>query len=600
MNGNAFIYIRNYLEKNYPMFSNRIMSVHNTFLPSLVDSIHAEYGLKALNQGAADEKIDKLFNQYIRDNFEDNKWNSFNELCNYIKSISVDKYYTWTDLININLLNGLVKDVALSIIDMEDDDYSKYMDGSYNQMILTNFEKHSDKFYDSCSNYIKEVLYDIDFEKGYNDSTYNYLINLVIMDMLKENNIRKINSGVLDNTIISKYMKVLKQAKLDVRKYIKELIYEREFCFTADLDNVEEFIKYEIFTIGKLNIEDLLSEKLDYYVIDYIKKNTSKKEIDVIDVKNYLYRIICNNSFGLSNQEISEMSDSIFNILYNNNCSLKDIMIGRHDKDINNILNRFMMKRNSVVTENAPKMVKHEKKKKKISPLIKTLVIISIVVYLTGSALFIPSSPFNYNVFDNLITSEELEEFEDFPYSGFIYTSYNDMAVPTAINSLDYYNKVKDLGIGNDEIYCYLGFYNAYSHISGDNILFVMDEIFDQAQIEAANNKEYSDIYINIKNYSCFLEFAMDRLEDMGCKKIKNERYVEALNAYKKAQRYSADEVPMDIIDDKNYECVKEIMNLYRQYSIKFRNKFENILSDVDDKNEVDVSTAFIQSGRKI
>jgi len=597
MNQNAFMYVRGYILKNYPMYSDKILSVRNDFLPFLVDSIHKEYGLKSLNQGMADEKIDQLISDYIRDNFDDEMWNSFNNLCEYVKSILTDKYNSWIDMISDELLNFIVKDVVLSVIDADDFEYSKYMDGSYNQKFLVAFEQQSDKFYDTCCNHIKRVLIDNDVDRNYSDSTYNYLLHLMMLEMLKVDDIKNFKSGIHDNLIISKYMKTLKKAKNDVRRYVRDVIYEKEFLLGTSVDDVFKYIEYAIFTTGKFNIEDLLNGELDNYIVDYV--NSKKKSIDINDIKIYIFRIIqSSNGFDLSNQELLQIADNILNILYSNNCSLRDIQIGRHDSDIKKILDRIMMKRFSIENDNSPKKVKHKTKKKKMPFSLKNLIITAVCV-----SVLVPGAYFVKDVVDSaryIAADYSLSKFDDYPYT-WIYSPDNDMVFPTAVNALDFYNKVKESGIDDNDVYCYLGFHTAYSYASvGQDILYVMDEILDNAQSSCMNNEEYSDVYGKIKNYSCFLEFAMDRLYDMGYESIRDDKYVEALNAYKDAQRKSIDETPMDIISDDHYKIVEDIMDKYGKYCRKATVEFSNLLPEIEEEKTVEKSSLSVQSGRKI
>jgi len=121
-----------------------------------------------------------------------------------------------------------------------------------------------------------------------------------------------------------------------------------------------------------------------------------------------------------------------------------------------------------------------------------------------------------------------------------------------------------------------------YKHVQGDS-LAIMDSFLEELDYKIFCGKYDTDMKISSMY---FIEFVYDRLVEMGCEEIQQEKYINAVEGYKHASwaNYDKNKTTMDYIhenankndnksDKKKYKELEkniyEIMEMYHNYSSK-------------------------------
>lgn len=550
MDNKAFVYMIDLLKKKYSLYYERLSK--DILKSHIFTTIYKEYGTDRICNGEADGYFIELINSYIEENYVNN-FDDTAELKNYIRMVVTQKPSVLSYKKQNKILEYVIDNIALELTE-------KTVGVSLDEKIIKIFNKYIDTLNENIDFYIDEFFTHSIFIKVSNEQNYYYLKNNLIKKIAYEKNLDEVLNGKCDTFILNCYKELVEATKNKVKKHIHRYIGSLDFPFNISETMIIADINKKIFETGEFTLDDLFEGKLNSYIVVQGKRfKEDKKRMDAI---NFIYDVISRHSNGAYNKdELIQFSIDILNVLNEKyNRSYFDICYGNNYKLILGVYNRMVMKKNSVVDTKKPTKIKHKIEKKKINKMILWLVSIMLVASLTVSGVI----SYN-NTIDHHEKISNVTEFDGYNYS-YIYSVDNDRVSPTAGNAYDFYKKVVDAGF-EGELYGYLGFYKAYLYVCQDR-LYIMDRMLMNAKVEAkySEDGEVSErFYEQLAGNSCFLEFAINQLLNMGCKDAAKFEYLDALNEYKRAMELRG--TPMDNISEKSQEDIKELMEMYREYS---------------------------------
>lgn len=598
-------YLRDYIQERYPMYYDAMQPRDfEAFLKSIaLNSIFKERGLNAILAGDTDVVINNLVVEYAKLKLT-NTWANFGSLCHYIQDIIMKRYNEEVSMINTNTLENIIKDIALSLSALDEKDYSQYMIGSFDKIFLTNFDGHYDELKRICYQYIKKTVDNDSHSKVCDKNIYIEILDELLVYSLKEFDKVNILNGSCDNKILDAFNKLVLEKKKKIQSYIYSVINNMTLVYGVPVEKVVSDLTKKVFETGELSAKKMFNGELDDDIEKYaegektlkeeknkdkvVEETNAKLQLESMQAKQYIYEKVKNiaGRINMSKEEKSALTREILAILYENHrYSFNDILNGKCDILIGNIISSSMMSYNSVKNNKTNPKIKRSHKKKKVPKTVTTLLLVAALTVSTTVGISTSkkvSDGFGYAIefvsdIKNVDAKKAVDDFDGYDYS-YIYIKGTDAFQPTAKNTVEFYNKA--VATGYDESgYCYLGFYRAYENVRDDR-LDIMDSMLSYAKITAKQNKQYSQMYNKIAGDSCFLEFAMNRLEEMGCKEIKDEKYINALSSYKEASALHVGKPPMDYVNDENTKLIKEIMEMYQKYSEKLLVEFGNVRLD--------------------
>lgn len=585
-------YLSDYIKNRYPMYYNAIHPQEfKEFVKNIaLNSAIKERGLNAVLSGDADKIINGLVVEYAKLRLT-NTWANFGSLCNYIKDIIVKEVGEDVSKLNETTLNDIVREIALGVCVNSKKEYSEYMIGSYDKIFLTNFDAHYDEINSKCYNRIKKVMGDASVKVTFDEDTYIEILDDLLSDLIKNYNKDEILSGACDKKIITKYNELVEQKREQVQAYIKSVIQGMMLILGVPIDRVVADLTKMVMDTKELSASKMLAGKLDRLIEGYAERAREKVETsrrqktiddkeqlqaDVDATKRYIFDKIKTETEGMniSSQDKSAMTRTILKILCEQyGQSYRNILDGKCDSLITNLIVRNAMAYASVKGEGKQSRRKRGKKKSKISKALLALILAAIIALATaigaatikiGGAIYDSVGEFVQDV-QGADAKKAVDRFDGFDYS-YIYIKGTNAFEPTARNTVDFYQKVAECGYEDPEYY-YLGFYRAYVNVRDDR-LFIMDTMLSRAQHRTEDMEGAESFYEGIASDSCFLEFAINRLKALGCEKINDEKYDGIVSAYLSAKgRASKGKTPMDCMSKEDVDLATEIMKMYAEYS---------------------------------
>lgn len=424
----------------------------------------------------------------------------------------------------------------------------------------------------------------------YSDETCKYLVDIIVSRLIQSYTYDDLMNGKADSAMELIYESVIEDLRTRIAGYVKSyLINSIMPLVNINEAEIAEKIVNAIMNGNKYNAPDLFVGKYDGIIENsalHYEQEAKKKRPNSSE---YIFKIILNEDETLEDYVIHAYVSRIEEVLRSRGLHASDIVSGKYDTEIVNMYRRMSMRNNSVKTEAVskkvpnkngvnPNKIKHTTKKRRMSFYQRNLIVLALVASLglggLGYMFGLVSDGINNNNAKQTVNS-----FDGYSYT-LIHTKYTDAYKPTALNVLDFYDKVNEYGNNN---YDCLGFYRAYSHVV-DNRLAIMDSMLSLVKSYARNDANYAGLYQLIGDNSCYVEFAYDRLVDMGCEKIQDEKYLDAISAYKTAKREAnEDQVPFNLMSKKDQKLIEEIMEMYRDYSEQCLVEFGNMLEEADD-----------------
>ena len=397
------------------------------------------------------------------------------------------------------------------------------------------------------------------------DITFNVIVERVVSELFANYNYKELMDGKYDVKISSTYVRVVNELCMEMHSYIKKYIIKN----VCPLSNVNELevtealvrdimnnAKYDAFSLFVGRYDSLIESRVAQYRIAYEENRPDSLE--------YIYNYLKENYTDLSVEELNQYSININDILRDRHIFPEEIVSHKYDLIIAKMCGGFIMRRNSIVRDDAPKKIERKAKKMEIP---KNLIVIILASILSVLLLLSASKEMTRNIkLDN--AQKQISMIDDFEYYGF-HTIYNDQFEETAKNVLTFYDEFKDYG---DENFYHLGFYRAYSSVRGYNRLAVMDHMLSIVSKEAAKNPKYKEFADSLGYNYYYIEYMCDRLYAMGYTEINADKYQEAVAAYASAAaQANEDQTPMDVLEangeKKIIKVIEEIRDKYIEYS---------------------------------
>lgn len=447
----------------------------------------------------------------------------------------------------------------------------------------------------NLENYVSEYI-DKNFSSNRSSEINNYIIKQIVVELIPHYNLSKMKKGLFDNNIQLLYKEQVNKLYTKVYDEIYRKIANMEIAFMPGFNNdkICSHLVRQIMEDGEFTIlDDLHGKKYDDYIFRTIKrhliaieqrnreernlKNNENLEINTIQ---YIYNVLflrVDNEHNLSNEHMEECIKYIDERLRlpsksrDRGLTPEEIISHKYDSEIVRYYNRYVMKMNSTASKQKPKKVKHQPKLRWIQKHLSVLLITATLIGIAGTGVygvgklvdgFADGVIAAVDDITNIKYDKVIDEFDNYEYS-YIFSKDNDSVKPTAKNAVHFYEKVKDY---NNENYYYLGFYRAYQNVR-DHRLQIMDKMLGIVQLEVSQRNDRDSFYNSVAMSSCYLEFAMDRLYEMGFEEIKEDKYQKALNAYIDAKYTNFGSDPMNYVSDSNRKVIYEIMEKYQQYS---------------------------------
>lgn len=609
----VYNYLDNYIQGKFPMYHKFISKEEfNSFIDSItLDPIMREYGLFALLEGQINKTVDKLVEDYAQLKLT-NVWANFGNLSNYIKNVITQTYGNDMLVINDKTLDDIVKKIADGFI-RDNGDYSYYMNGAYDRIFLTSFDAHCDKIKKDCSDLIKDIIEKSQLKVMYGKSTYDDIVEKVMNDILNDYDIDEIIFGKYDVEVLEKFKFYCDELRRKVSSYIKKTVNDIDFLSGIPVDIVVSDITKKVET-GELNVNQLFNGGYDQFIESYSNekrvarpsKNNDRMQ-ERINPVEYIRNYIIENldvDRSISNEDFDKCSIYIYRCMSiptknrDRGLTPEEIVSPMYASEIVRYYNRYMMKKNSTERGNVPKRIKPKKRKRFFQKSVSALLLTATLLGVFGTgAVLLDKGVEKYKESVHAIAVEiktpvALDEFDDYGYT-YIFSKVNDAVKPTALNILKFHSKVQ-AGEYNDLNYDYLGFYRAYENVREDR-LYIMDAMLNIVKDEVSKNESGSEFQKNVSSASCYLEFAMDRLEDMGCKEINNQKYHNVLFEYLKIKNEHPNDEVLQYMNDIDRKYVKNIMEKYQEYSEKMLKEFGEIIQEEKDGAKVS-----LLSGRRI
>lgn len=443
-------------------------------------------------------------------------------------------------------------------------------------------KRFPDKYFGNINirRYIKNYIQNNFFVKN-NDKTLNYIVERIALKIGPLVDYNKLMNGdeKTDNRIASYYEEIYKDTVERVQKYIKNYLI-RNIYPMLDIDEVEvaNELSIKIMSDNKYSVVDLFTKKYDTMIEQTAYANRRKNEQNKPDSLRYVkVYIIKELDHYLEHEELHVLSMSIEATLREEGANTKDIVEHKCDNKIRYMYQLYIMRKNSVQKEDKPKKIKHNPVVKKIFRTLLTLLLVGTIAVSTVVSLFgclfkwvrdfidERSADLRYNRVTSQMVGDQYDR---------MFTKYSDEYELNMDSVVQVYNDMSKFG----DIYGYVGFYEAYKHTYGYNRLAVMDLMLKEMDRKIDDGK-YKDkeapveTKLNI-NTHYFLEFAYDRLIEMGCEEIKQDKYSNAVDQYISYAVRNTDEnkTTMNCIqaeDEELSKTIKYIMELYHQYSSK-------------------------------
>lgn len=440
--------------------------------------------------------------------------------------------------------------------------------------------------------YIKNYISN-NFFVNYNDKTLDYIVGRISLKVGPVVSYQSLMNGNenIDKQISIQYEIILRDTVNKIYKYAKDYVMRNVYPM-LDIDEVEvsNDLVVKIMNDNKYNVVDLFTRKYDKMIEQMAYENRKKNEQNKPNAYRYIKLFIIGLDDYLEFDELNNLAFAIEETLRDDRYNTKDIVEHKCDRQIESMYNRYMMKKNSVVDFNKPQKIKHEVTQEKINAVVRNLLIVAVsIAVLVGAGKGIE------HINDDIEYKKaysEVMDFDGFKYEYIFYIN-NAMVEPTAKNTFTFYQKIEELSLDTEK-YGYLAFFNAYANVRQDR-LYIMDKMLAEARMESSGEGLHNEFYMEMIHSNCFLEFAMSRLADMGCEKIEEEKYQNALLAYQDAMFQHEMQKPWPYISEENQNVIREIMKMYTEYCEDLIVELGQQLEQVNDKGALQI----VSTGRR-
>lgn len=532
--------LKSYVLENFPMYCKFLDdSQLSLLLKSVVENdafVNKKYGIPEILSGEVNELVDELVEQYVQLKLTD-IWANYENLCNHIKKLIIDsKNDKLFDDVNQELclnertLDSIVEKMANVFIQGSEKQIN-YMNRSYDQIFLINFDSFFDGIKEECRDYIEKYVDKAEINIS-NVIVREYLLDRVMNVILFEYDITDILSGEYDDKIVISY---------------KE-------CFNTMKEEVISFIKH--YLVENIDFGDMLGISEDKIIAHFINDNNFEESFIRMssgkfgdDIRKY---VMVEKKNALEGDNKTDRIEVVPSTLMT------------YDSD--------MRKENSVKSSkpNVPDRVKYNSRKRKMRKSLFTLLLVGTV---TAASLGVGKVV--YNRVDDFVGdvkySSAVRQFEQFGVadSDMIFTVHSDQYEEAVDNVIDFYTFCKRLGLNNPTEFC-LGFNLVRNQVRSEDTLSVMDKLLDSVKSKVNSVSGMEDLKNAINDDTCFLSFAYDLLLEMDCDEIKKDKYYKLVTDYANAMNIAngnPETTAYDYLSESNKKLASKMMDLYWEYS---------------------------------
>lgn len=380
------------------------------------------------------------------------------------------------------------------------------------------------------------------YNKKYSIITNDLIVERVVSIMIDIYGYTPGKGDNFENKICVCYQQVdkgLRNAMMQyVIQYVKEYITKSELpLLYVDVNEVAKIMVMDVMTTNSINAASLLNGRYGKIIEEYVKKNNKENEIK----KKQQKQVIDSNGVEPMQKQTFSFNTGQVISQVNNQVILDNV-------------NR--MKSGSIKSKGKPDKIKKVSKRRKMTKYISTLLVL-VTLLNVGSGI---TKKIVENVNENNAINRA-EEFYDFNHSAFYLNDevrYDSMANYV----ISYYFEVEELG--NEHFYS-LGFYNLLH--SGKVTDEELDIVLRLVQEKVSKNDDFAELEPIFCNNLSYLDFIYGRLVAMGCEEIKEEKYQNAILAYKHSNFANHYGIPADNLYQYEKDLIQEIKELYEKYN---------------------------------
>lgn len=450
------------------------------------------------------------------------------------------------------------------------------------QLIEQNFKEKRNDLWVVCENLRKNVIgviSEIDFleENDMND----YIINNIVAKLVVFYDYHELNAGGFVEKIKYEY----NVQKLEFRHLLLtniSRVVNLDIDLYESVDNGISQSDIEIYVLEKMYpdvsygmIMDLKQNKYDDRINKLIREYMHKNKKPKVDVVVYVADTIRKYDFTLNDKDIEYYTNRIVKILRNRGMFEREITDISNVQVITDCFDELKRRRNSIkeakeFERQEAERIKYETRKRWIQGAVCTLLLVATIAAATLLVKFGVESYRDWKEDKQIVAmfnraSKKLggDRYYD------VHTKYSDNFVSNGFLIADDYEYFDSFG----ENYKHLSFFQCYMNVKADKLA-----IMDAMLIHVQRNFDI-DVGTN-----CFLQFMYDRLVELGCEEIKDEKYVNVISEYKDVaiSCNGTDKTPMDCMNKDQITIIQEIRDYYIKYSTKYCDELSGI---------VDVST---------
>ena len=576
-------YIQDYMRDKFPMYYRAMKGKElNSFIQEIItNSVFNQYDIEAIKNGGADNIINNMINNYAQVKLT-SIWANFGTLRDYIKGVILREEKNILEDINERTLDDIVMEMTLELCKKNESSYTQYMNRSYDKVFVDSFYGYCDKIKRDCYAQIKKVFTNLDIGSIYDNGTQEYLYDHIMKHLLRDPDINDLISGLNDQKIIETFPICLEEMKNEVRAHVMSVIntVDMHLLINVSVKSIVSEIVNATVETGKFSAYRLLSGKMDSDIVERVEREA--RENDPEPAKRHVSKMVRHFArYDLPVNVLEKFSFEIFNDLVGLGYTLNDIASGKYDNLISCYVDKKSMMYFSLPDEqNKNNRVKRTEKKRRMQKSVSMLLVVATLTSVlgVGTVIYHIGKSISDGIDDlasNMRYNSSVYKNGGSKYST-MFTKYSDEYEENIKYVIEDYNNYSKLG----ESYGYMGFYEFYKHVNS-NALAIMDSMLHDINYRTFDEKRGTSLRVDA---DYFLEFAYNRLVEMGCEEIQQEKYIEAIDKYKEYDYSNLDEnkTTLDCIKEKNdrklLELINDIMNMYDKYSSKYFEQLSNLL----------------------
>jgi len=304
-------------------------------------------------------------------------------------------------------------------------------------------------------------------------------------------------------------------------------------------------------------------------------------------VYNYVYQYVKNIRFSgnskynmvLANEDfVKKVSNYIASDLCRRGIGYNyiDLYQGEYDNNINGMLKQLLIKHSSVVSNTKPKRHKYRVTNILEDNRIKALIL--AVFIFTSTAIGLSKKFSSLDKASDEVIYEVANDYE-FPN---IFSQHNNNYFHTLNASVNFYNNVMGDNSYSDNVeYRFLGIYEAYRSVQQDS-LHIMDEMLKAIKSRSYYIDSGSDLYNDVSDYDCFLEFVIDRVYELTGKQV--DGIDDVLIEYRNLKNDDTHKgTPYVGLSNNSKRKIDKLMALYIDASEELKENFADVHNDVKE-----------------